>query len=934
MIMAFSVSSGQIIGPDGQPFQARGINTGIIGINGRAESVAMMNTMASSLTSTFPHVNMIRVTVWQSAIDQGLNAADFKAAVDTLTAAGVVVEFEYHELTSTLTGGALTSVANWYSGMATAFKGNDHVWFGSQNEPPGGAIDTEISTLYNAVRGTGNNTPFMMGVNGGYTTNGLNPSVYNSMHNVVWDTHFYSWEVNGLYGLDPNNAAQNAQALANQLSSTTNFTHSADGTIPIIIGEYGPAVGNGFDAGGYQVVASVQQSGVGSLAWGWECFNSGDPIPGDLVKPGWTGGPGNLTEWGQSTAQFIAAGGVPSFADVVTGTGPDVLMLNICEDAYNGNAQFTLAVDGKQQGNTFTAGASHAAGAEQKFIFNGYFGIGSHTVAVNFLNDAYGGTAATDRNLYVDSVTYKGASTNQSAALKSTGVRNFAISGGTAPVTPSPDGTMITSTSASPIIDKSGNAWSLVQSASSGLQIAVNGTVDPVTANVVLLETLGGNMVQQNSAGNWYSEAGPTGSWTQIPAPPPASVTTGSESDTLVLSISEDAYANGDGTSDAKGDAAFTVSVDGKQLAGTFFASALHSAGASQNFAFKGDWAAAAHAVAVNFLNDAYAGTAATDRNLYVNGVTYNGTNTNQSGMLATAGPQSFNLTDSTALPVPVIGGGSDTLLLKVSEDYYLGNAQFTVAVDGKQLGGTLTATTLRASGGSQAFAFKGDFGAAAHTVSVKFLNDAYAGTAATDRNLYVNDIVYNGTDTHLTASLMGAGAKTFSVSGGTTPAVTETGDHGSLQKDLSQTGSYGVGGDTFVLTAGNVASVTLGSGASQVKFVGPSSVTLTGGSGQATVTADAGNNKFVAGTGSLDVTGGAGKDAYVFHATGGLLTLEDFSLAKGDTLTIDKSLQGSLHQATDGKGGTMLTFGTDTSHGVDIRGLASVSSSTGINWA
>jgi hypothetical protein len=29
-----------------------------------------------------------------------------------------------------------------------------------------------------------------------------------------------------------------------------------------------------------------------------------------------------------------------------------------------------------------------------------------------------------------------------------------------------------------------------------------------------------------------------------------------------------------------------------------------------------------------------------------------------------------------------------------------------------------------------------------------------------------------------------------------------------------------------------------------------------------------------------------------------------------------------------------MLTFGTDTSHGVDIRGLASVSSTTDINWA
>jgi hypothetical protein len=376
------------------------------------------------------------------------------------------------------------------------------------------------------------------------------------------------------------------------------------------------------------------------------------------------------------------------------------------------------------------------------------------------------------------------------------------LSGNPNPATPSPDGTKITSATASPIIDKSGNAWSLVQSTSSGLQIAVNGTVDPVTANVVLLETLGGNMVQENTSGNWYSETGPTGSWVQI------------------------------------------------------------------------------------------------------------------------------------AAPAPVIGGGSDTLLLKVSEDAYKGDAQFTVWMDGKQLGGTFAATTLHASGGSQSLAFKGDFGAGTHTVAVKFLNDAYAGTAATDRNLYVNDIVYNGTDTHLGAALMANGAKTFSVSGGTTPSVSETGDHGSLQKNLSQTGTYTVGGDTFVLTSGNAASVTLGTGTSQVKFVGPSSATLTAGAGQATVTADAGNNKFVAGTGSLDVTGGAGKDEYVFHAKGGLLTLEDFSLAKGDKLTIDKSLNGSLHQATDGKGGVMLTFGTDTSHGVDIRGLASVSSTTDINWA
>jgi Ca-dependent carbohydrate-binding module xylan-binding/Glycosyl hydrolase family 26 len=414
-----------------------------------------------------------------------------------------------------------------------------------------------------------------------------------------------------------------------------------------------------------------------------------------------------------------------------------------------------------------------------------------------------------------------------------------------------------------------------------------------------------------------------------VPSPSP-SIITGSGSDTLVLSISEDAYANGDGTSDANGDAAFIVSVDGKQLAGTFYATTPHSTGASQDFTFKGNWAPGAHTVTVAFLNDSWGGTASTDRNLFVNDVTYDGTDTKQSAALYSTGSQTFSVTDSTAIPPTVTGGGSDSLVVKVSEDYYLANAQFTVSVDGKQLGGTFTATTLHASGNSQTFAFAGDFGSGQHTVSVNFLNDAWAGTPATDRNLYVNDIVYNGTDTGQSAALMGQGAKTFSVSGGTAPSVSETGDHGSLQKNLSQTGSYTVGGDTFVLGSGN-AAVTLGAGASQIKFVGPGSVTLTGGAGQATVTADAGNNKFVAGAGSLDVAGGAGKDAYVFHTTSGLLTLRDFSLAKGDTLTIDKSLQGSLHETSDGVGGVMLSFGT-AGHGVDIHGVAAMPTSN-IAW-
>ena len=136
-------------------------------------------------------------------------------------------------------------------------------------------------------------------------------------------------------------------------------------------------------------------------------------------------------------------------------------------------------------------------------------------------------------------------------------------------------------------------------------------------------------------------------------------------------------------------------------------------------------------------------------------------------------------MTDATAIPSPATGSGSDTLVLGIAEDAYLGDAQFTVSVDGKQLGGMFTATALHAAGASQAFTFKGDFGSGQHALAVNFLNDAWGGTPATDRNLYVNAITYNGTNTSQSTTLMNQGPMTFALSGGTTPAVSETSDHG-----------------------------------------------------------------------------------------------------------------------------------------------------------
>ena len=507
MASSFNVSGGQIIGPNGQSFIAKGINI---------YADVLLSIGAATVTDTFPGLNFLRVNVFNMTAD---TAAALKPYVDTLTSKGVVVELEDHNFPGVISGGDLNYAAQRYVDWASTFIDNPNVWFGTQNEPDPntGDVQNEISTIYQAIRSTGNNTIVMVNQD---TPNGLNLS---GMSNVVWDQHFYN--------NNPNSS--NISGVQASLDRQVSADVAAD-NIPVVIGEYGPACANGIDPSGDLAVQVVQDSGLGSAAWAWETWNP-SPYPGDLVNPPWTGGQANLTSYGQTVANFVASG-VPSVGGggtppaSVTGTGSDSLVLNISEDVYQGDAEFTVSVDGKQLGGTFTSTGSHAAGQEQSFTFKGDWAPGSHSVTVNFLNDAYGGTATTDRNLYVDKITYDGASIGQSLQLFSGGPQSFTLNDTTAIPVPSPDGTKITSAAASPIIDQAGNAWSLVQSTSRGLQIALNGTVDPVTQNVVILETLNGAMVQQNSAGNWYSESGPGVGWTQLsgnpnPVTPPLSLT-------------------------------------------------------------------------------------------------------------------------------------------------------------------------------------------------------------------------------------------------------------------------------------------------------------------------------------------------------------------------------------------------------------------------
>ena len=126
-----------------------------------------------------------------------------------------------------------------------------------------------------------------------------------------------------------------------------------------------------------------------------------------------------------------------------------------------------------------------------------------------------------------------------------------------------------------------------------------------------------------------------------------------------------------------------------------------------------------------------------------------------------------------------------DTLALQMSEDYGNGDAEFTVSVNGKQVGGDYTASTLHSSGDSGTFLLTGDWGSSVNNVQVSFINDADGLLPGTDRNLYVNSIAYDGTTyAGTSASLLGDGTDTFAV-GGSTP--TAAGPADNLTLNLSE---------------------------------------------------------------------------------------------------------------------------------------------------
>jgi beta-glucanase (GH16 family) len=423
--------------------------------------------------------------------------------------------------------------------------------------------------------------------------------------------------------------------------------------------------------------------------------------PSDMNKPMYmianlaVGGPWAGNAWGntgQMAIDYIRAYSKDGNVPVVTspdssshdssgpGTGSSTVTVHVSEDAWNGDAQFVVLVDGQQLGGTQTATANHSAGQWQDVTVNGSFDSGPHTVSVHYINDAWGGAGA-DRNLYVQSIDINGqhiagtTATNtadngadwmdpSAAVMAVNGTADFHSGSGT------PTGSDVGTGSSAVTLHVSEDAWNgdaqfnvLVDghqvggtqtatanhSAGQWQDVTVNGSFDsgPHTVSVQYINDAWGGTsstdrnlyVQsvdingQHIAGNTATNTAAAGAESADPSAAvmmtdgtadfysgsgtPTTGGTGSATSTLTLHVSEDAW---------NGDAQFNVLVDGHQVGGVQTATASHSAGQTQAITLTGDFGSTGPGqVSVQFVNDAWGGWSGADRNLYVQSLDVNG---------------------------------------------------------------------------------------------------------------------------------------------------------------------------------------------------------------------------------------------------------------------------------------------------------------------
>ena len=210
-----------------------------------------------------------------------------------------------------------------------------------------------------------------------------------------------------------------------------------------------------------------------------------------------------------------------------------------------------------------------------------------------------------------------------------------------------------------------------------------------------------------------------------------------------------------------QGDPIAVVQVDGQEVFRGSISAPLSQGGARYEL---GSFAAGEdHLITVAFLNDAWGGNAATDRNLHVQSILVDGVATGQARPFLINEEASFSL--PAPVPPPIAVPRQDVLTIGISGDAWEGYAQYLITLDGEQIGSLRTANAAHAAGEVELVTLTGDFAQGPHQLGVTFLNDAWGGTAATDRNLHIESIAINGVVLSQHVALERTGTASFSFS-------------------------------------------------------------------------------------------------------------------------------------------------------------------------
>ncbi len=233
-------------------------------------------------------------------------------------------------------------------------------------------------------------------------------------------------------------------------------------------------------------------------------------IDADLATLAFTGasaGTAHVTVAVQDSAGLASSKIVAIDVKTVVPNTPDTLVLNLSEDAYAGDAQFSVAVDGTQLGAAQSVTALHSQNQKTAFTYKGNFGPGNHTVSVSFLNDAWGGPGL-DRNLFIDSATFNGTQVSSGASLYANGTVSFATTPTPVPTpTPTPTPTPVPAPTPTPTPTPPPPAGEVFTPSGRGASLLPSGFLSTNGSQIV---DASGNNVRVASIG-WYGTDGPAG---------------------------------------------------------------------------------------------------------------------------------------------------------------------------------------------------------------------------------------------------------------------------------------------------------------------------------------------------------------------------------------------------------------------------------------